>query len=97
VGNLLWNYKIPYVFDSVVARPQATPGGEIDVHLDTCDGPRIARLPLAGAARSMLQTTLKTALPKLQGTHTLCLFATGDPRKGTIWAIDTVRLSPARP
>ncbi|HET6586187.1 MAG TPA: family 20 glycosylhydrolase [Oleiagrimonas sp.] len=97
VGNLPWNYKIPYVFDSVVARPQATPGGEIDVHLDTCDGPRIARLPLAGAAKSMLQTTLEATLPELHGMHTLCLFATGDPRKGTIRVIDTVRLSHAKP
>ncbi|HET7268341.1 MAG TPA: family 20 glycosylhydrolase [Oleiagrimonas sp.] len=95
VGNLPWNYAIPYVHDKVVARVQATPGGEINVHLDSCTGPRIARLPLARAARTRGQTTLHATLPAIDGTHDLCLIATGDPRKGRIRVIDMVRLSPA--
>lgn len=94
IGNLPWNYSIPYVIDTVVTRPEVTPKGEIDIHLDSCQGPRIARLPLAKAAGTRLQTPLSTKLTKLGGTHTLCIFATGDPRNGLIWAIDTVKLSP---
>ncbi|HEX7342357.1 MAG TPA: family 20 glycosylhydrolase [Rhodanobacteraceae bacterium] len=95
VGNLPFNYAIPYMYAKVVARPQVTPHGEIDVYLDSCTGPRIARLPLARAAQNQGVTTLTTRLPVLSGAHTLCFVATGDPRKGTLWAIDTVRLSPA--
>jgi hexosaminidase len=95
VGNLPWNYSIPHAINSVITRPEATPHGEIEVHLDSCTGPRIARLSLAQAARTREQTKLKAKLPPLKGTHTLCLFATGDRRQGTIWAIDTVALSPA--
>src|SRR5699024_4385873 len=95
VGNLPWNYELAGDIDGVVARPPATPHGEIEVHLDSCKGRRLAHLPLAEAARTKGQTTLTAQLPALQGPHTLCIFATGDPRKGTMWAIDTVTLSPA--
>ncbi len=97
VGNLPWNYELAGAVDGVVARPEATPHGEIEVHLDTCKGRRLARLPLAEAAKTQGQTTLTAKLPALEGPHTLCIFATGDPRKGSMWAIDTVRLSPATP
>ncbi|HEX7338394.1 MAG TPA: family 20 glycosylhydrolase [Rhodanobacteraceae bacterium] len=93
VGNLPFNYAIPYVYAKVTARPEATPHGEIDVHLDSCTGPRIARLPLDKAAKTSLPATLDATLSKpVSGDHTLCLIATGDPRNGTIWAVDTVRL-----
>jgi hexosaminidase len=94
VGNLPWNYGLWKDTDKVVTRPAATPAGELEVHLDTCDGPRLARIPLAGAATSALQTTLHADLPALDGDHALCLFFTGDPRRGVLWAIDTVALSP---
>ncbi len=97
VGNLPWNYELASATDGVVARPEATPHGEIEVRLDTCQGRRLARLPLAEAAQSDGQTTLTATLPALQGPHTLCIFATGDPREGRMWAIDTVTLSPGAP
>lgn len=96
VGNLPWNYAIlPAGMKSVTARPMTTPEGEIEVHLDRCDGQLLARLPLADAAKTLAQTRLEAALPVIEGRHTLCIFATGDPREGRMWAIDTVRLSPA--
>lgn len=94
VGNLPWNY-FPEDAARVLSRPEVTPDGEIDVHLDSCKGPRIARLPLAKAAQTRLTTTLHAKLPALTGVHTLCFIATGNPGKGRIWAIDTVKLSPA--
>ena len=93
VGNLPWNYDLWKDTPGVVVRPEATPHGDIEVRLDSCDGRRIARLPLAAAAASDTQTTLHADLPALEGTHDLCLFATGDPKQG-MWAIDTVTLSP---
>ncbi|HET7359306.1 MAG TPA: chitobiase/beta-hexosaminidase C-terminal domain-containing protein, partial [Rhodanobacteraceae bacterium] len=94
VGNLPWNYGLWKDTDKVVTRPAATPAGELEVHLDSCAGPRLARIPLAAAATSALQTTLHADLPSLAGNHDLCLFFTGDPRRGVLWAIDTVAVSP---
>ncbi|HET8555046.1 MAG TPA: family 20 glycosylhydrolase [Rhodanobacteraceae bacterium] len=97
IGNLPWNYELAGDIDGVVARPDASPHGDIEVHLDTCKGQRLARLPLAEAAKTKAQTTLAARLPVLHGRHTLCIFATGDPRKGVMWAIDTVKLFPSSP
>ncbi len=95
VGNLPWNYALWTSTKDVIARPEAAPDGEINVHLDICDGPVIATLPLAPATGTKLTTVLQAKLPSLTGTHSLCFVATGDPRQGTIWAIDTVKLMPA--
>jgi hexosaminidase len=95
VGNLPWNYALWTSTKDVIARPEATPDGELDVHLDICNGPTIATLPLAPATKTALTTVLQARLPRLRGSHSLCFIATGDPRKGTIWAIDTVKLTPA--
>ncbi len=91
VGNLPWNFALWTDDKNVVVRPKATPAGEIQVHEDTCDGPLLATLSLAPATRSKLQTTLTADIPPVAGKHTLCMFATGDPRDG-LWAIDKVRL-----
>jgi hexosaminidase len=74
-----------------MVRPTATPAGEIQVHLDTCDGPLLATLPLAKAAQTKLQTTLTADIPATHGRHTLCVFATGDPRAG-LWALGKIEL-----
>lgn len=98
VGNLPWNYALLRKdIDTVVARHPTDPRGEIEVHQDKCDGPRLARLPLTRAAGTDVQTTLEASLTPTQGSHDLCIFATGDPRKGTLWGIDTVQLLPAKP
>ncbi len=95
VGNLPWNYALWTDTDSVVARSVTAPHGDIEVHLDHCDGPLLARLPLTDAARHDEQTTLTAPLTApVHGTHDVCLFATGDPRRGVIWAVDTVEWLP---
>ena len=91
VGNLPWNYALWKDDAGVVARPKATPAGEFQVHRDSCDGPLLATLPLAQAARTDLQTTLVADIPATTGAHDVCILATGDPRDG-MWAIDTVEL-----
>lgn len=91
VGNLPWNYALWTDDSKVVVRPKATPAGEFQVHLDSCDGPLLATLPLAKAAQSKLQTTLTAKIATPGGRHTLCMFATGDPHDG-MWAIGKVEL-----
>ena len=91
VGNLPWNFALWKDDAGVVARPKQSPAGEFEVHLGSCTGPLLATLPLATAARTKLQSTLTTAIPATRGTHTLCVFATGDPRQG-LWAIGQIEL-----
>lgn len=94
VGNMPWNYALlDKDLNAVTVRPDATPAGHVDVHLDTCKGRRLAHLSLAQAAKTRMQTTLSAPLADVHGRHDLCLVITGDPRKGRLWAIDTVKLT----
>ncbi|HKZ10291.1 MAG TPA: family 20 glycosylhydrolase [Rhodanobacteraceae bacterium] len=91
VGNLPWNFALWKDDASVVTRSKQTPAGEIQVHLDSCAGSLLATLPLAKAAQTKLQTKLTANIPAATGHHTLCVFATGDPRDG-MWAVDKIEL-----
>jgi hexosaminidase len=91
IGNLPWNFALWKDDSSVVTRPKQTPAGELQVHRDSCNGPLLATLPLAKAAQTKLQTTLTATIPATTGSHTLCVFATGDPRDG-MWAVDKIEL-----
>jgi hexosaminidase len=95
VGNLPWNYALWHDDKKVVTRPKATVAGEFQVHLDACDGPLLATMPLAKAAQTKLQTTLTAAVPATSGHHALCVFATVDPHDG-MWAIDKIELHKAK-
>jgi hexosaminidase len=75
-------------------RPAATAAGEFELHAGSCTGQALATLPLARAAAVAGQATLTADVPPLRdGTGTLCIVATGDPREGQ-WAIADVSLSP---
>jgi hexosaminidase len=91
VGNLPWHFQLWTDNAKVVVRPEATPSGEFQVHLDSCDGPLLATLPLAKATQTKLQTMLAADIATTSGRHDLCVFATGDPRDG-LWAIDEIEL-----
>jgi hexosaminidase len=95
VGNLPWNFALWHDDPEVVIRPKQNPAGELQVHLDSCDGPLLATLPLAKALQTMLQTTLTADIPATRGHHTLCVFATGDPHGG-MWAIGKIELQKTR-
>ncbi|WHZ20658.1 MAG: beta-glycosyl hydrolase [Rhodanobacteraceae bacterium] len=95
IGNLPWNFQLWTDNAKVVTRPKITPDGEFRIHLDSCDGPLLATLPLAKAAQTKLQTTLTATIPPTSGHHTLCIFATGDPRNG-LWAIGKIELQKTR-
>ena len=71
-----------------VVRPKASAAGEIEMHADTCTGPLLASVPLAGAVQATGQTRLeaKVATPVGTGARNVCVFVTGDPRDGQ-WAL----------
>lgn len=94
VGQVPFNYQLGADVHSIQLLPPQTPYGELAVHLDSCDGERIASLSLQPA----LASDAVTALPRraLIGTHTgvhdLCFRFTQrslDP----LWVIDQVHLA----
>ncbi len=93
VGQLPYNFQLQQDAANIVPRAKPhTPAGELIVAQDRCDGPELARIPLAQAsanpATSVLETTLAAA-----GTHDLC-FAFAYDGVRPQWAINSVELVP---
>ncbi|KRF02151.1 beta-hexosaminidase [Frateuria sp. Soil773] len=88
------NYALAHEQRLVVSRPHATPFGELVVHLDQCNGPVLASLPLPDPARSARKVELSAALPAQQGEHALCLVYTA-PIDGPLYGLGRVSLVPA--
>jgi hexosaminidase len=68
-----------------------TATGELEVHRDSCDGPLIARVPLASAAQRAGDTEVSGPIGSISGTHDLCMtFA----QKGLdpFWVLDRLTL-----
>ena len=42
VGQVPFNFEIGHDRDKILLHPPATPSGELEIHLDSCDGPKIA-------------------------------------------------------
>jgi hexosaminidase len=92
VGQVPFNFQLGKDKDAIrLATPQ-TPTGELEVHVDSCVGERIAVLSLAPAVGNDAVTQLPAVrLPKTSGRHDLCLRFTQrtlDP----MWALDWVQL-----
>jgi hexosaminidase len=92
VGQIPFNFQIGKDRDAIrLAAPQ-TPTGELEVHVDSCVGERIAVLSLAPAVGNDAVTELPPVrLPRTAGRHDLCLRFTQrtlDP----MWALDWVQL-----
>jgi hexosaminidase len=85
------NYALAHDQKLVVSRPHATPFGELVVHLDTCDGPQLASMPLPDPARSARRFKLAASLPAQRGKHALCLLFTA-PIDGPLYALGSVSL-----
>ena len=90
VGQLPFNFQVGDERNKVKFSTPQTPAGELEVHLDNCDGEILVRLPLAPAALSQGVTTLRASIAPRSGTHDLCLrFAQRgiDP----LWVLDWVQ------
>jgi hexosaminidase len=97
VGQVPFNFQIGADIRKIAFPAPTTPEGELEAHLGTCDGPIVARMPLAPAVKSQAVTTLPRApLRGVQGRGELCLrFA--QPRLDPLWVIDSIELVEARP
>jgi len=60
----------------VVNRKAAMKHGEMEVHMNRCDAPATAVVPLPDPANSPSRFTLAAALPAQRGAHALCLVFT---------------------
>jgi hexosaminidase len=93
VGSVPFNYQLGADIASVKFRAPETLAGELEVRQDSCDGPRIASIPLEPATRSDGVTTLSGPLAAAaQGTHDLCMTftqKTPDP----LWLLDRLTLN----
>jgi hexosaminidase len=94
-GLLPFNFQIGADAQKIKLRPTQTADGELEVHLDSCDGARIAVLPMPHPAPDTALSTVRATLATASGVHDLCLVFTRaalDP----YWALHTVRLVPGR-
>lgn len=96
VGQIPYNFQLAHDIIGIVPRPQPTSAhGELLVTLDGCHGTPLATIPLDKAATNPAITTLTAAWQPVSGAHDLC-FAFAYRGHDPLWAIDKVRLVPAR-
>ena len=92
VGQVPFNYQIGDDVQKIPLRKPQTPAGELEVRIDSCEGEKIATLPLAPAVKNYAVTEPPAAaIAKRTGPHDLCFMFT----QGTVdplWVLDTVQL-----
>jgi len=91
VGSHPFNYQVGAARDSVPLHPMSTPEGELEIRLDSCEGPLIGALPLAPAVDNDGLTVLTGQIAPQDGRHDLCLRFTRDS-VDPIWAIERITL-----
>jgi hexosaminidase len=95
VGQVPFNFSIGADRDKIALRAPHSPYGELEVHLDKCDGPSIATMPLGPAIHGDAVTKLAAPLVETSGVHALCFVFTQksiDP----LWVLNWVQLVPTR-
>jgi hexosaminidase len=97
VGRIPYNFMMTAGdYDKLHFPEPQTASGELEVHLDSCQGPKLATLPLKPALSQAALTELAAVeIPKTTGQHDLCfIFAqkTYDP----LWVLDQVSLIKSR-
>lgn len=93
VGQVPFNFQIGNDVKGIPLPAPQTPEGELEVRLDSCEGEKLATLPLAPAASSPTLTPLPPAkIEPRTGQHDLCFIFT---RKAVdpIWVIDSIGLA----
>jgi N-acetyl-beta-hexosaminidase len=94
-GSLPYNRPISSSAQKVVLRQPAIPNGELEIHLDTCEGAKIAVLPMPNPVPDVVLATVRGALAPQTGVHDLCLVFTR-AKPDPYWALHTVELVPGR-
>jgi hexosaminidase len=92
VGQVPFNFQIGKDRDAIPLPKPKSQAGELQVHLDSCDGKVIAELPLAPAESNPTITQLRKAeFASETGVHDLCFIFTRRSVDPT-WVIDSVEL-----
>ncbi|HEX6661551.1 MAG TPA: family 20 glycosylhydrolase [Sphingomicrobium sp.] len=91
VGQVPFNFQVGKDVEGIKFRSPETPDGEFEVRAGSCDGDRIAALPLAPARRNPGLTRLVAPIAPRQGNDDLCVTYTA---KGVnpMWAVDRVEI-----
>jgi hexosaminidase len=92
VAPLPFNYDLGADAAHIRVGDARSPEGELEVHVDGCDAPPVALLPLAAAAvRDGVTELPAQSLPASAGRHDVCLrFAR--PRLDPLWALDWAQI-----
>ena len=95
VGSIPYNFALGSAIPNPTFRTPATPEGELEIRQDDCNGPVVARLPLAPADGRAGVTTLSGRLTAAPGRHDLCATFT---QKGPepLWVLDRLTLKVAQ-
>lgn len=91
VGQLPYNLQLGNEKVDFHMLPPQRPAGELEVHLGTSNGERIATLPLDPAVGNNGITTLRAKFTPRPGIYDLCFVFTRRQVE-PVWVIDTVRL-----
>jgi hexosaminidase len=95
VGQVPFNFQVGDEIKKLHF-PKPWKEGELEVHLDSCDGDVIARLPLGPALKESSLTQLSPMrLQGVKGRHDLCLRfaqAFANPATDPIWALYRVQI-----
>jgi hexosaminidase len=96
VGQLPFDFQFGGEEPKVRLTPPSTPEGELEVRIDSCDGERLAVLPLDPAVANPAVTVLSGAISPHSGRHDLC-FRFNRSKIEPMWAVDWVQLALGRP
>lgn len=92
VGQVPFNFQIGNDVKGIPLPKPQTPEGELEVRLDSCEGEKLATLPLAPATSQALTSLPPAKIAPRDGQHDLCFIFTRktvDP----IWVIDSIELA----
>jgi hexosaminidase len=93
VAAFPFNFELVDEVKKIVVGDSTTPQGELEVRLDRCDAPVVARIALAGSfGRGGIVTLPSQRLAKTSGHHDLCLrFAR--PKLEPLWGLAWVEIA----
>ncbi|MDB5705799.1 MAG: beta-N-acetylhexosaminidase [Sphingomonas bacterium] len=95
VGQVPFNFSVGADLARLVFDKPRTPGGELQLRLDSCTGPVIGSIPLGVAARNSGVSRVTGAIAPQTGRHDLCMtFSQAGP--DPLWMLDRLTLDPGR-
>jgi hexosaminidase len=93
VGQIPFNFQIGKDAAGIALPKPATRDGELELRLDTCDGPPLATASLLPAVSNQGLTPLAPILLDQEGRHDICFLFTRS-KLDPIWVIGGIELTP---